>query len=107
MTWNQLRAEVAAGRPVIVWVVGHVARSMPVTMTATDGDPILAARYDHTVIFVGFDQKHAAVLDSSVRYAVPFTTFLTSWGTLGIMAVVGRVLPARSDCAGNAVELVA
>jgi len=106
VTWDQLRTEVAAGRPVIVWVVGHVARSTPVTMTVTGGGDILAARYEHTVILVGYDEKHAAVLDGSMRYSVPYDAFLTSWGTLGNMAVVGRALPARPDCAGSAVELI-
>jgi uncharacterized protein YvpB len=106
MTWDQLRAEVTAGRPVIVWVVGHVSRSTPVTMTVTGGGEILAAKYEHTVIFVGYDEKHAAVLDGSVRYAVPYDVFLTSWGTLGNMAVVDRMIPARLDCTGSAVELV-
>ncbi len=106
MTWDQLRLEVAAGRPVIVWVVGHIARSTPVTMTVTGGEDILAARYEHTVILVGYDEKHAAVLDGSMRYTVPQDAFLTSWGTLGNMAVVGRALPARADCTGNTVELI-
>jgi uncharacterized protein YvpB len=106
MTWDQLRAETAAGRPVIVWVVGHIGRSVPVTMTVTSGDPILAARYEHTVIFVGYDEKHAAVLDGSVRYAVSQDSFLASWSVLGNMAIVAGILPARPDCAGNAVELI-
>ena len=106
MNWDQLRAELAAGRPAIVWVVGHISRSTPVTMTVTGGEEILAARYEHTVLLVGYDEKHAAVLDGSARYAVPIDAFLTSWGTLGNMAVVGRVLPARPDCAGGAVELI-
>jgi uncharacterized protein YvpB len=106
MTWDRLRAEVAAGRPVIVWVVGHVGRSTPVTMTVTGGSEILAARYEHTVILIGYDGKYAGVLDGSMKYSVPQSAFMESWNVLGDMAIVAQPLPARPDCAGRAVELV-
>jgi uncharacterized protein YvpB len=106
MMWDQLRTEVAAGRPVIAWVVGHVSRSTPVTMTVTGGEQILAARYEHTVILIGYDEKNAFVLDGSMKYSVPQSAFITSWAVLENMAIVGKILPARPDCAGAAVELI-
>jgi len=106
MTWDQLQAEVAAGRPVIVWVVGHVSRSTPVIMTVTGGSEILAARYEHTVILIGYDGKYAGVLDGAMKYSVPQSAFMESWNVLGDMAIVAQPLPARPDCAGAAVELI-
>jgi len=106
MSWEQLRSELAAGRPVIVWVVGHVWRSTPVTMTVASGDTILAARLEHTVILFGYNEKMATVLDGASKYSVEISAFMVSWNVLGNMAIVGRILPARPDCAGRAVELI-
>jgi uncharacterized protein YvpB len=106
LTWEQVRAELAAGRPVFVWVVGHIWRSTPVTMTVESGETILAARLEHTVILIGYSSNMATLLDGSAKYSVPIQAFLDSWGTLGGMAIIGRILPARPDCAGRAVELV-
>jgi uncharacterized protein YvpB len=103
---DQVRAELAGGRPVIVWVVGHVGSSTSVTMTVTSGSEILAARYEHTVILIGYDSKHAAVLDGSWKYSVSWQAFMASWDVLGDMAVVARTVPARPDCGGPPVELI-
>jgi uncharacterized protein YvpB len=106
LEWEQMRQELAAGRPVFVWVVGHVWRSTPVTMTVEGGETILAARLEHTVILIGYTATMATVLDETSKYSVPIQAFLDSWNTLGAMAILGRMLPARPDCAGRAVELV-
>ncbi len=106
ISWEQLRAELAAGRPVVVWVVGHVWRSTPVTMTVTSGANVLVARLEHTVILIGYTEKMATVLDGASKYSVEISVFMASWNVLGNMAIVGRILPARPDCAGRAVELV-
>jgi uncharacterized protein YvpB len=106
LSWEQLRTELAAGRPVIVWVTGHVWRSTPVTMTVTSGANVLVARLEHTVILIGYTEKTAAVLDGASKYSVSIEAFTASWSVLGNMGIVGRILPARPDCAGRAVELV-
>jgi uncharacterized protein YvpB len=106
LDWEQLRQELAAGRPVFVWVVGHVWRSTPVTLTVESGETILAARLEHTVILIGYTAAMATVLDGAAKYSVPIQAFQDSWDTLGAMAILGRILPARPDCAGRAVELV-
>jgi uncharacterized protein YvpB len=106
LSWDQLRAEIAAGRPVIVWVVGHIWKSVPVTMTVASGDTILAARLEHTVILIGYNETMATVLDGGMKYSVPQSAFSDSWNVLGNMAIVGRILPSRPDCVGKAVELI-
>jgi len=47
---DALRSEIASGRPVIVWVTGHVALGTPVPYTASDGNSTIVVRYEHTVI---------------------------------------------------------
>jgi uncharacterized protein YvpB len=106
MLWDQLGAEIAAGRRVMVWVVGHIWKSVPVTMTVTSGDILLAARLEHTVILIGYNETIATVLDGAMKDSVLQSAFLNSWNVLGNMGIVGRVLPARQDCAGQAVELI-
>jgi hypothetical protein len=91
---------------VIVWVVGHIWQSTPLTMTVAGGEAVLVARLEHTVILTGYSATTASVLDGATRYSVAIPAFLDSWGTLGNMGIVGRILPARPDCAGRAVELV-
>jgi uncharacterized protein YvpB len=106
LTWDQVRAELAVGHPVIVWVVGHIWNSTSVTMTVTSGVEILAARLEHTVILIGYNAEHATVLDGGWKYSVSRSDFMASWDVLGDMAIVARVLPSRLDCAGPAVELI-
>jgi uncharacterized protein YvpB len=106
LAWDSLRAEIAVGRPVIVWVVGHIWKSAPVTMTVESGDTILAARLEHTVILIGYNETMATVLDGAMTYSVPLSAFMNSWEVLGNMAVVGQMIPTRPDCAREAVELI-
>ena len=87
MTWDDLRAEIAAGRPVIVWVTGHVEEGEGVVYTARDGRRTIVARYEHTVIVVGYDEATVLVVDGANTYRRPVERFLASWGALRNMAV--------------------
>ena len=88
LTWDALRAEIAAGNPVIVWVVGHVGRGTPVPYTSSDGHEVVVARFEHTVIVIGYTELDVMVLDGSWVYTHSVRDFLVSWGVLGNMAVV-------------------
>jgi uncharacterized protein YvpB len=91
MNWDELRAEVAAGRPVIVWVIDAVASSYPVYYTASDGHLTVVAPYEHTVIVVGYTGDSVTVLNGAPPYdTYSLTRFLDSWSVLRNMAVVGR-----------------
>jgi uncharacterized protein YvpB len=88
MSWDELRAEIAAGRPVIVWVIGRVARGTPVPYTAPDGHETIVARFEHTVIVTGYSEDNVEILDGGLIYDRSVKYFLESWGVLGNMAVV-------------------
>lgn len=91
MKWDELRAEVAAGRPVIVWVIGQMWRGIPVKYTALDGHKTTVARFEHTMIVIGYDQSAVQLVDAydGKVQTYPMRIFLASWGTLGNMAIVG------------------
>jgi uncharacterized protein YvpB len=88
MSWDALRAEIAAGRPVIVWVIGHVERGTPVPYTASDGHATTVARFQHTVVVTGYSANDVTFLDGAWVYSRSKNDFLRSWGVLGNMAVI-------------------
>ena len=87
-SWNGIRNEIAAGRPVMTWVVGDVWPGSPISYTASDGDTVTVAHYEHTVIVIGYDQKSVAILDGNMTYYRSIQEFINSWSVLGNMAIV-------------------
>lgn len=87
MTFNQLRGEIAAGRPVIVWVTGHVQPGQGEDYIV-DHQVVTVARYEHTVIVIGYDKKYVTILDGKKVYKRPIQTFLDSWSALENMAII-------------------
>ncbi len=87
MTWQELRAELAAGRPVGVWVVGHVGNGTPKIYHARDGSLVTVARFEHTVIVVGYTPTEVRILDGAGVYTRSIGDFLRSWSVLGNMAI--------------------
>lgn len=88
MTLEELKAEIAAGRPVILWVVGHVRRGTPVPYTASDGEETIVAKYEHTVIAIGYTESKIKVLDGSRKYYIYTGEFMKSWNVLENLAVI-------------------
>lgn len=88
MTLAELKAEIAAGRPVIVWVIGHVGRGTPIPYTASNGHETIVAKFEHTVIVIGYTKHKITVLDGSSVYQRYTKDFLKSWNVLGNLAVV-------------------
>jgi uncharacterized protein YvpB len=88
LPWNILRAEIAAGQPVIVWVVGHVESGTPVPYTASDGHETIVSPYQHTVIVIGYTPESVTILDGEKTYTRSLKRFFESWGVLGEMAVI-------------------
>jgi len=88
LSWEDLQREIVAGRPVIVWIVGHIWAGKPVTYTAQDGQAVTVARYEHTAILIGYSAKRATVVDGENIYSPPVATFLRSWSVLGNMAIL-------------------
>lgn len=88
MTLEELKWEIAAGRPVIVWVVGHVNRGTPVPYSASSGAVTTVAKFEHTVIVIGFKGPKITVLDGARVYSIYEGEFSKSWGVLENQAVV-------------------
>jgi len=85
--WNQLRSEIAAGRPVIVWIVGSVINGIPVYYKASDGHVTVVAPYEHTVIVTGYSETSVYYLNGSSIYSKSIEQFLDSWSAMGNMAI--------------------
>jgi uncharacterized protein YvpB len=88
MTLTELQNEIASGKPVIAWVVGHVARGTPVPYTSSDGEITTVAKFEHTVLVIGYTKTKITVLDGAKEYSVYNGEFLKSWGVLEFQAVV-------------------
>ena len=76
-SWDGIRKEIAAGRPVLTWVIGDVWPGSAIFYTASDGNTVPVAHYEHTVIVIG-----------DTTYNRSIQAFNNSWAVLGNMAVV-------------------
>jgi uncharacterized protein YvpB/LysM repeat protein len=90
-SWDELRGEIADGRPVIVWIIGQMWGGNGFTYRAVDGESLRVAAFEHTMILVGYDENRVHAVDSSTGYtqAYSVSAFLRSWEVLGNMAVTG------------------
>lgn len=89
MDFETLQGEVAAGKPVMVWVIGNVWSSYGTeTYSSSSGAEFTAARWEHTVLVIGYDPEHVTVLDGDLIYERPIQKFMDSWSTLGYMGIV-------------------
>ncbi|UCD98801.1 MAG: C39 family peptidase [Chloroflexota bacterium] len=94
LSWNALRAEIANGRPVIVWILGsnysgydYVVNGIPEYYRPNSGYNTVVARYEHTVIVMGYTQDSVYYLNGGTIYQKSRKQFLESWSALGNMAV--------------------
>ena len=89
LSWDDVRAEIDANRPVITWVVSQVGYGTPVEYTAAStGRTTTVVPFEHTVIVIGYGQDTVTVLDGGTAYIRSLAQFMASWGALGDMAVV-------------------
>ncbi|HUF39087.1 MAG TPA: C39 family peptidase [Anaerolineales bacterium] len=87
MALDQVRSELAAGRPVMIWAIRELSTSTPVDYTASDGDTTIVARFEHTFIVIGYGPGYITVLDNHRVYSVSTRQFQDSWGVLGNMGI--------------------
>jgi len=89
LSWDDLREEIDAGHPVIVWVIGQMWGGTPVEYEAPDGSSANVAAFEHTMILTGYSSDTVQVVDAySGQYQTyMLRTFLKSWSVLGNMAV--------------------
>ncbi len=92
LVWDDLRAEISAGRPVIVWVIGSMWTGTSVDYHAQDGTTSRVAAYEHTMLLTGYGSDSVEVIDAySGQYNYYWlNAFLDSWSVLGNMAVFVR-----------------
>jgi uncharacterized protein YvpB len=88
MSLEDLQAEIAAGRPVIVWVISSVLPGYGVSYTASDGETLTVAPFEHTVIVTAYGPGSITVQDGGMVYSRTTGQFLQSWAVLGYQAVV-------------------
>jgi subtilisin-like proprotein convertase family protein len=105
MSWDDVRAEVAAGRPVEAWIVGSanlVNSAYPIFYTAQDGHTSVVSRYEHTVLVIGYSPGEVVLLNGGSVIYRPLDTFLDSWSIMRNMAVT-----TQPELATAATSLVA
>ena len=92
MSWDELRAEIAAGKPVFVWDVGSVYNGWPTYYTASDGMVSIVANYEHVVQVIGYDlvDNTVEIMDNGNYYQRTIAQFLRSWSALDNMAIISH-----------------
>ncbi len=85
---NGIKKEVAAGRPVIVWVTGLVEPGSSVPYLDSEGDRTLVAPYQHAVIVIGYNPSSVTILDGGKFYQRSNPVFMQSWQSLGFQAII-------------------
>ena len=88
LSWEDLKAEIMAGRPVITWIVNYPYAIETRSYTASNGNTTTVARYEHTWIITGFDPWAVTVVDSQWIYRISTNDFLDRWAALGNMAIL-------------------
>jgi LysM repeat protein len=98
-SWDDLREEINAGRPVIVWVIGQMWGGTLVEYEAPDGCTTMVAAFEHTMILTGYSPDAVQVVDAySGQYQTySLRTFLKSWAVLGNMAVFSPLVDFNND----------
>jgi len=89
-TLEQMKEKLAAGHPVIVWVIGNLEGGVPAEYTDSQGNTTIVAAYEHVVILTGYDQDSVRYVNNGRFFEAPNEVFLNSWGVLGNMAVFHR-----------------
>jgi len=85
---NQIKSQIAAGKPVIVWIVNLPFDIDTQEYTASNGNTTTVARFEHTWIVTGYNMNALTVVDSEWTYNVKTQTFLERWSTLGNQAII-------------------
>ena len=94
-TWDELRNEIAAGRPVIVWVIGEMWVFKSREVIDTEGEKALVAPFEHTMVAIGYDASIVYLVDAFSGLTVSYwqQAFFDSWAVLDNMAVTGSLPP--------------
>ncbi len=88
MTLEQVKAELAAGRPIIAWVIGNCVGGVPFEYTDEEGDTATVAAYEHVILLYGYEGDQIYYFNAGKRYQIPADVFMNSFGVLGNMAII-------------------
>lgn len=88
MSADAIRNEIDSGHPIIAWVIVGTIPGYGEYYTTRDGNSVLVARNEHTVIVFGYDPTGVTILDGGMVYWRSWDVFMASFGALNNMAVV-------------------
>jgi len=86
---EDLKAELAAGRPAILWATYEMQLPGVETWTSSDGATSVVVKWQHTFIAVGYDEGGVYLVDAydGVTKHFSYAAFAPAWDQLGRMAV--------------------
>jgi uncharacterized protein YvpB len=87
-SWEDLKMEIASGRPVIVWVIYNTVPGNSVQYEDSEGNKTIVAQFEHTAILTGYTPDSVSISDNGRNYERTLQVFLASWSALGNMAVM-------------------
>ncbi len=99
-TLDALKAELAAGRPVIVWATYDMRLSPVILWKTSSGREVPVVRHEHTFVALGYDATGlylADAYDANIKHYT-YEAFVAAWEQIGRMAVT--VYGARCPSAG-------
>jgi uncharacterized protein YvpB len=89
MSFDQLQQQIAAGKPVVVWIIYGMTVATPLEYTAaSDGNTTIVAYNEHVVVVIGYSPSTVTVADDGEAYIYSIQRFMNSWSVLGYMSVI-------------------
>jgi uncharacterized protein YvpB len=87
-SWEDLKIEIASGRPVIAWVIYNTVPGTPIQYRDSQGNTTTVASFEHTIMVTGYTPDTVYISDNGRYYERALQVFLSSWSTLGNMAIL-------------------
>lgn len=87
-TFSGIKQEIAAGNPVIAWIVNLPFDIDSENYTASNGNTSKVARFEHTWIIIGYNASTVTVVDSNWTYNVKISEFMDRWEALDKQVVI-------------------
>lgn len=88
LSFETIQREIAAGHPVMVWVITGLSSGYTVEYTVPSSGRVTRVAYnEHTMIVIGYSETMVTVQDGAWAYSVSKEQFLRSWSSLGNMAI--------------------
>ncbi len=89
---DDLKVELAAGRPAIVWATYDMRLSEMQSWTSSDGATSPVVQWQHTFVAVGYDEEGLYLVDAydGATKHFAYEQFALAWAQLGEMAVAVR-----------------